>query len=338
MLGYAVGMRAPLRTLLAATLLWAAPVAAQTAQAPPTPEDILAYFKISETDKQRVLNGELVSAVVPEVSERDLANSFIFLVKITPEALTKQLEEGQLTSGDPQVKTFGILRGEGSPGDMSLLTLSDAQAQAFAKAKRGSALNLATSEITAFNAVAGGDRAAVQRTLQEVLLGRYRAYRDGGLTSITPYDRGGSITDVAGDLRKATESFTVMKKYLPAFYAMLLDYPKAREPQARERFFWAIYDVNGTPTYVLTHIMTVKDGANRVFASRQYYVSQGYNTEQALGGFMPVQGGTMVVYAAHAFTDQVAGMGGSLKRGIGRRVMAEKLRDMFEANRKRIER
>jgi len=338
MLGYAVRMRALLRTLLAASLLWVAPVAAQTAQTPPSPETILAEFKISEADKQRVLNGEFVSAVISEVSERDLSNSFVFLVKITPEALAKQLVEGQLTSGDPQVKTFGILQDEGSPANMSGLTLSEAQAQAFAKAKRGSALNLATSEISAFNAVAGGDRAAVQRTLQEVLLGRYRAYRDGGLTSIMPYDRGGSTTDVAGDLRKATESFTVMKKYLPAFYAMLLDYPKAREPQARERFFWAIYDVNGTPTYVLTHVMTVNDGANRVFTTRQYYVSQGYNTEQALGGFLPVQGGTIVIYGAHAFTDQVAGMGGSLKRGIGRRVMAEKLREMFEANRKRIER
>jgi hypothetical protein len=333
MLRYAVGMRGALMALLAASFLWVAPVGAQ-----PSPEAILADLKISEADKQRVLKGELVSAVIPEVSERDLSNSFVFLVKATtPEELAKQLVEGKLTSGDPQVKSFGILRGDGSPADMSGLTLSEAQAQAFAKAKRGSALNLATSEITAFNA-AGGERAAVLRTLQEVLLGRYRAYRDGGLTSITPYERGGSITDVAGDLRKATESFTPMKKYLPAFHAMVLDYPKAMAPNARERFFWAIYDVNGTPTYVLTHVMTVTDGAGRAFATRQYYVSQGYNAEQAEGGFLPVQGGTMVIYAAHAFTDQVAGMGGSMKRGIGRRVMAEKLREMFEANRKRIER
>lgn len=325
-------MRGVLMALLAASLLWAPPVGAQ-----PSPEALLADLKISEADKQRVLKGELVSAVVPEVSERDLANSFVFLVKTTPEELTKQLVEGQLTSGDPQVKSFGVLRGDGSPADMSALTLPEAQAQAFAKAKRGSALNLATSEITAFNA-AGGERAALLRTLQEVLLGRYRAYRDGGLTSITPYERGGSVTEVAGDLRKATESFTVMKKYLPAFHEMVLDYPKAKAPNARERFFWAIYDVNGTPTYVLTHVMTMNDGVGRAFATRQYYVSQGYNAEQAEGGFLPVQGGTMVVYAAHAFTDQVAGMGGSLKRGIGRRVMAEKLREMFEANRKRIER
>lgn len=325
-------MRGVLPALLAACFLWVAPADAQ-----PSPEAILADFKISEADKQRVLKGELVSAVIAEVSERDLSNSFVFLVKATPEELAKQLVEGQLTSGDPQVKSFGILHGDGSPADMSGLTLSEAQAQAFAKVKRGSALNLAASEITAFNA-AGGERAAVLRMLREVLLGRYRAYRDGGLTSITPYERGGSITDVAGDLRKATESFTVMKKYLPAFHAMVLDYPKAMAPNARERFFWAIYDVNGTPTYVLTHVMTVNDGAGRAFATRQYYVSQGYNAEQAEGGFLPVQGGTMVVYGAHAFTDQVAGMGGSMKRGIGRRVMAEKLREMFEANRKRIER
>ena len=331
-------MRGALGILLAASLASAAPVAAQSAPTPPSAEAVLAELKISEADKQRVLKGELVSAVIAEVSERDLANSFVFLVKATPEALAKQLVEGRLTAGDPQVKSFGMLRGEGSPADMSALAMSEAQAQAFAKAKRGRALNLATSEISAFNAVAGGDRAAVQRTLQEVLLGRYRAYREGGLTSITPYDRGGSTTDVAGDLRKATEAFTVAKKYVPAFHAMLLDYPRTLAPNAKERFFWAIYDVNGTPTYVLTHVMTVSEGTARAFATRQYYVSSGYNAEQAVGGFLPVQSGTMVLYGAHAFTDQVAGVGGSMKRGIGRRVMAEKLREMFEANRKRIER
>jgi hypothetical protein len=176
----------------------------------------------------------------------------------------------------------------------------------------------------------------VQGKLLDILLARYRAYRAGGLAGIAPYDRGGKAAEVAGELRKATEDAKVLKKHLPAFHAMLLAYPKVTAPNANERFFWAIYDVSGTPTYVLVHVVTVAEGAFRGFAQRQYYVSTGYNAEQAVGGFLPTQGGTIVAYAAHAFTDQVAGMGGSVKRGIGRRVMAEKLRAMFDEDRKRV--
>ena len=69
---------------------------------------------------------------------------------------------------------------------------------------------------------------------------------------------------------------------------------------------------------------------------RQYYVSTGYNAEQAVAGFLPAQGGTVVGYAAHAFTDQVAGFGGSMKRSIGRRVMADQMKKLFEAGRKQV--
>jgi hypothetical protein len=41
------------------------------------------------------------------------------------------------------------------------------------------------------------------------------------------------------------------------------------------------------------------------------------------------------VYAGHAFTDQVTGFGGSIERGIGRRVMADRVRQIFEAGRTR---
>ena len=71
---------------------------------------------------------------------------------------------------------------------------------------------------------------------------------------------------------------------------------------------------------------------------RQYYASTGYNAEQAVAGFLPVQEGTVVVYTNHTFTDQVAGFGGSTKRSIGRRMMASKLKEMFDSARKEIAR
>ena len=73
-----------------------------------------------------------------------------------------------------------------------------------------------------------------------------------------------------------------------------------------------------------------------VKAQRQYYVSTTYNAEQAVVGFLPVQEGTVVAYINHTFTDQVAGFGGSVKRGVGRKMMASKLKESFDKTRQKV--
>jgi hypothetical protein len=50
---------------------------------------------------------------------------------------------------------------------------------------------------------------------------------------------------------------------------------------------------------------------------------------------LPIQGGPLVVYSSHAFTDQVTGFRGPMKRSIGSHVMADQLKTMFEAARKK---
>src|SRR6267142_1771788 len=154
------------------------------------------------------------------------------------------------------------------------------------------------------------------------------------LAGIAPYDRGsGRTTDHAADLRKASEATPGLKKYLPAFQALLLGYPKAAVAQMRESFVWTRSVIEGRPTYILTHVTAVAEGGARVIGRRQYYASTGYNGEQSVAGFLPVQGGAVVVVTSHAFTDQVAGFGGFMKRTIGSKVMESKMREIYEAGR-----
>ena len=144
-----------------------------------------------------------------------------------------------------------------------------------------------------------------------MLLARFQAYSTSGLAGITPYDRGGgNTTDVAEELRKASTAATVLQKYMPAFPQVLTGYPQATAPGMRQSFRWLSYDIDGTPTFVLTHTLAAGEGTARAVVQRQYYVSTGYNAEQAVAGFVPVQQGTLVVYTNHTFTDQVAGFGG----------------------------
>jgi hypothetical protein len=172
-----------------------------------------------------------------------------------------------------------------------------------------------------------------------MLLARYQSYRAFGLAGIAPYDRGGrGVVDVASDLTKASRAATAIQKYMPAVYAFLFDYPRASLPGLQESFLWVKSIIRDKPTYVLTHVVAVGDGETRAVVRPEFYVSTGYNAEQSVAGFLPVAGGTVVLLMSHAFTDQVAGSGGSIKRGIGTRVMASQMKEIFETSRKRIER
>jgi len=322
-----------IRTVLGlAMALWLTnPVAAQ-----PTADEVLAGLALSPDTKQRVLNGEFVTADAEPVSERDLAVSLVFLVKTSPDSLTRQILSGRLVTTDSQVQSYALFKNPGSAADLAGLKISPKEAQALAGASPGSALNLSAAEIKAFNAVPSGNPAAVLEALRAMLLGRYQAYRARGLDGIAPYARGGGEADLAADLRKASQAARGLEKYLPKFHALLLSYPQGMTPDVQEGFSWTRSIIRDVPTYVLQQRMAVADGDARAVMQRQFYVSAGYNGEQAVAGFLPIQGGsTLVVYTSHAFTEQVSGFGGSMKRSMGSRVMANQLKTMFEAARKK---
>jgi len=310
---------------------------AALAEAQVTADQVLAESGLSEEDKQRVLKGEFVTADAKAVSDRDLAVSIVFLVKTSPEALSKQVLSGSLVTASKDVRAYALFKNPGSVADLAGLRITADEAKALAAAKPGSKFNLSAAEIAAFNGRPTANPEAVQAELHQMLLRRLQAYRASGLAGIAPYDRGGSTEmNVAPDLRKAGEAARVLQKHLPKFHAVLVDYPKGAGPEYQENFIWQKSIVDGKPTYVLQHTLAAADGTARAMAQRQYYVSGSYNGQQAVAGFLPVQGGTLVVYSSHAFTEQVAGVGSSMKRGIGSRMMATQLKQMFEAGRTKV--
>jgi hypothetical protein len=235
------------------------------------------------------------------------------------------------------VKAYGEINGAGSPADFAKLTLTADEAKAFMKNAKagGDTLNLSAAEIAAFQKTADG-APAVQEQLRKMLLARYQAYKASGLAGIATYDRGsGRTSDPAGDLRKAAEGTKGLQKYMPAFQKVLVGSPQATLPGLQEKFFWMKSLIHGELTFVLSHILVAADGGARVAAKREYYVSTGYNAEQSVAGFLPVQGGTVAITTVHAFTEQVTGMGGSMKRSIGSKVMAGKMKEIYESARQK---
>ena len=307
--------------------------------AQPSTDQILTKMGFSAVEKRRVLDGDFVTTKIGAVSERDLSFSVAFLVKISPQALSEQVLAGAHVADDGQVRAYGLLSGPGSLTDFSELRITEDEARALSQSEPGDDSNYSAGELALFNALRGKAMQAVQEQLRQVLLARYQSYRASGLGGIAPYARdGGRVSDVASDLTKAVRSMTALQEHMPELHRVLLDYPRAKSPEIRQSFRWVKSIIRGRPTYALAHVLAASDGDVRAVVRREFYVSAGYNAQQVVAGFLPVAGGTVVLYMSHAFTDQVTGAGGSLKRTIGSRVMADQLKEIFENSRKRIER
>lgn len=145
------------------------------AYAQPSADQVLSDLGWPADVKQKVLNGEFVNRDMEGVSDTDLSIGIAFLVKTSPDELSKKVMSGSLVSADPQVKAHGGIKGAGSVGDFAGLEISADVAQKLAGAKAGESINLSKDEISAFNALKGGAPQAIQEQLQKMLLARFQA-------------------------------------------------------------------------------------------------------------------------------------------------------------------
>jgi hypothetical protein len=301
-----------------------------------TAEELLAQIGFPADTKQQVLDGKFVTTGLEPTSQRELAMAMAFLVSEPPAELIADVKRDLVSGVDPNTTGHGAISGAGSLDDFKGVSFgSDAnkQTKAFLKAKPGEDLNLSKAEIGAFEALAkqGGDAKAVEQQLRKLLLARFQAYHSQGLDGIAAFARDdGKQTDAGGDLRRAVEAASGLKKSAPNFYDALSNYPKSRPVGFEEDFDWTHYMAHGTPVFLLNHRIWMPDGDAWLIAHRQYYVTSSYNAVQILAGFLPVKGGTLVIYVNRTSTDQVTGFGGSTKRTMGTKVMTSQIKDLFE--------
>jgi hypothetical protein len=302
------------------------PVCAQ-----PSAAQVLSDMGWSASDQQRVLNGEFVTTDAAGTSDKDLALSIAFLVKTSPADLSEQIIAGNILASDPQVQASGEFSSAGSLADLARLQVGTEPLQTFLNARPGEALNLSAVEIAAFNALQGAGPQAALPQLRKMLLDRFQAYK----TSAWQESR-----RMIGAARRPTSPRSCAK---PRCAQVLKIRPLSSDvdgPSARHRPRHATSLPLGALQHRRRHdgadaLITATDGGTRGGPApvlRQRWLQQ----RTSRGGFLPV-GGTIVAYTSHTFTDQVAGFGGGVKRDIGRRMMASKLTQMFEAARNRID-
>jgi len=320
----------PLLTAFALCLAVGSPARAEL----PTADALLADLGLSAAEIADVKAGKIVTRKVEASHERDLATSFAFFVPIAPKALVAQLTSGLLSKVDENTISRGVIAGAAAADAFKGLALTPdgaARAKRYASGSAADSFNLSAEEAAAFGKLpASASVADVEAQVRSALAARYQAYRAKGLAGIAPYLRGsGAPRSVADDLRVSLDSLKALKRYAPAAYTAMAEYPRSLPAGSEDHFTWVQLMAHGAPTIVLTQALIVPDGESYLAMQRQFYVSEGFNGEQAVAGILPAAGGTIVVYANHTSTDQVAGFGGSAKRSIGSKLMSSELQGIF---------
>jgi hypothetical protein len=316
--------------LCALVLLLAGPPAAHAID----PKTALGALDFPGDTPTRVEAGGFVEVALPTLSDRDLNVGIAFLVaKQSPVAVARTVrEEKRVLRADPNMIAYGDFEGNGTVAELEGLRLTPAQLTAFAHAAPGEALNLSIEEIAALHA-AGGEARMIEDAVHALLLARYRAYRAKGLAGIAAYARAGSVTSASDDLAAVNRGAHASQVLSTKFYDLLDHYPDDLPSDFAENLYWVQFRAHGEDTVALEHVFQATFDETAVLVQRQYYVSTGYNAEQAIVAFLPVDEGTLVIYTNHTSTDQVAGFGGAAKRAIGRTFMAGQLKQVFETTR-----
>ena len=313
----------------------------------PSVDELLTYLHIDKAERENLLRGKSLSTEVAEGAETELGVGVVMFMPAPVEKLVNFVRSGKMFATDHDVIAVGELKESAEAADFSGIVFTPEQAKEAASLLEvgpGMRFNLSGDEIETFRALKKVVKdknmipAAAAQAYQHLLLQRYRAYRQGGLPAIAPYDRdGGRVSRPGDELLKALQESLLLAEHFPEIHQIIHDYPQQQPNDVIHRFFWMNQKVENRPTFMLTHRLSVIRPEGALMAERQFYVGHSYNSLFVLAGCLPMEDGTVVLYSNHTSTDQVAGFGSALRHSIGRSQMRDEIVKNFEQIRRELQ-
>src|SRR5215472_4085312 len=122
----------------------------------PTVDEVMKELKVSDSDKEKVRQGEIVDWSPTEGSDRELALGMVFLVEATPEDIAPIYRQAMVLKEVSVITAHGTITGEGTMEQVAEVTLkpnAEKEAKRYLNAEPGDELNLDAKEMAAFRAL-----------------------------------------------------------------------------------------------------------------------------------------------------------------------------------------
>lgn len=301
------------------------------ANLPDSPE-LIRQLGIPAEKLANLEHGETVSFEIQEDSKKELAAGVVMYIPATPSKVIEFVRTRNLAAIDTDVSANGVIptnSGADALKGFGFTSKQSKEATNFLEADAGEEFNLSTQELKAIKSIKAADekasREAASQGYRNILMQRLDAYRKNGLKGIAAYSRNGAAANPAEELRNATVNNQILTNYFPDLHSAWLNYPAALPKGAEEQFLWLNRKIENRPTPILEHRIMLTAAHGAVILSRQFYVGHSYNSSQLTIGCLPYKDGSLIFYANRTSTDQVAGMGSSLKHSIGREQMRDEI-------------
>ncbi|HEX4993647.1 MAG TPA: hypothetical protein VFX87_01710 [Methylomirabilota bacterium] len=309
----------------------------------PSPDDgqTLDVRRPSPEQRRRLLAGDTIGYQVAETNETELGAGVAMYLPVPLARVAEALTSPDIVLKEPSITAWGPLASDATVAALAGYRLSAgevAEAQDAFDAVAGGRLNLSAAEIEAFRAakatLRGADRAAVAESgaaqWRALLLQRVQAFQARWLDGVAPYARRGGVTDPAAVLRVAAGDARIVAHLMPRLADALLRFPAEQSRTAISQFYWVKRQVQGRADPILIHHLVDVTPQLALYVERHVYVGHSYNASQILSGAVPYEDGVLVFSSNRVSTDQVAGLGGELKRAIGRRQLRGEIVKRFD--------
>ncbi|HSE06203.1 MAG TPA: hypothetical protein VLK35_18800 [Methylomirabilota bacterium] len=315
------------------------PAPAWPADGPPDAGQGLDLRRVAPEQRRRLLAGETIAYEVAETSETELGAGVAMYLPVPLARVAEALTSPDIVLREPSITAHGPIPvgATGAALGFALGAGEIAEAQDVLEVAPGPRFNLASAEIDMFRARGAAccrDRGAALEAAatrwRTLLLQRAQAFRARGLEGIAPYARRSGVTDPAALLRVAAGDARIVAHAMPRLAEALLRFPAEQSPTAASQLYWVKRQVQARPTPILIHHLVDVTAQLALYVERHVFVGHTYNASQILSGAVPYEDGVLVFSSNRVSTDQVTGLGGEMKRVIGRRQLRAEIVKRFD--------
>ena len=159
--------------------------------------------------------------------------------------------------------------------------------------------------------------------MRQILVDRYRAYRESGLDGIAPYQRSSrKSVSIADDLRLTTATFEPFSNDFPGIYLAMTGKP-GEQDCCKDTFRWMKVRVAKRPMFALAHTVYQVTDDYLIATERFYYGSSQINGVQITLAWLRYDENTYMGLSVSANADIVASPLGRLLRSVARSYAAD---------------
>ncbi len=339
------GMKSTTTSVLALCLfLGSVPVLADQ---PPDIDELFRILGYTDTDKQAVLNGEIVSVDNKRLRDDQLVAAVAVPLETSLADVAAQLKQGRNIALNTATLSWGEIK-TGDPADFADLTYEadeQGEIEALLEIEADDRFNFSSEEIAFLQEklkdLSEGEPSSAEAAIsayREVLAGRAKAYMSNGLNGIANYDHGGDPLTPADQLRvEEAEAQDFLSTHFPGFWKALSSFPNEQSPQVTSSIFWVKRRVQDRPCFILLHQLVSAGEGFVMVSQRQFYVGHNYESLQMFALALPREQGSMLFSVNSVFTNQVAGFFSGVAGSVGQERTRESMIKHFTNVRQKID-